>query len=271
MTPLPPSDEAQPPPYIYSSSSQQQQHEQHQQSSKKDVAAMPCSTSFATTTRMIASGGTDDDPENIHDEAKEEEEEVNSNNNITNNKLLEKKKESSDSLREKRYKYGPAAVDDDGDPCTISLVLTLWSNIMFVIGACFYVTMAAVGLQFEIQVQDYPDEVLVSQDDDIWVQYGFQDDYILNFGDEETGVWVTRYTTLYFLAAFCFLLTGFLDYGEKPSLMAANFIMAGAFGVASATVSQKDERLSDILNCVSVHLFCLEAMSHYFYRDWLFG
>jgi hypothetical protein len=83
------------------------------------------------------------------------------------------------------------------------------------------------------------------------------------------GIWVSRYTTLYFLAALCFLLTGFLDYCQEPGIVAAIFIMAGAFGVASATVSEKDVRLSEILNSVSVHLFCLEAISQYLYRHWL--
>jgi hypothetical protein len=241
------------------------------------VVTAASSTSFRTM-RMTASGRTDvEDEDHAADAALvkdddlrllHKDEEMSSN---SSNKLLQKKSSilSNTSSRNSRRDRGPAAVSSDGDPCTISLVLTLWSNIMFAIASCFYVTLAVVGLQFETQVQDYPDEVYNSQDDEPWVEMGFQDDYILKFGDSETGIWVTRYTTFYFLAALCFLLTGFLDYCQEPGVVAAIFIMAGAFGVASATVSEKDERLSTILNSVSVHLFCLEAISHYLYRHWL--
>lgn len=147
----------------------------------------------------------------------------------------------------------------------------LVSNIFFVEASILYVALAVVGTGYEIEVQGIPDDVLWVDDDVSWAPYmgpgGYEDDYIFLVGQ----AWVSTYQILYFCAAFCFVVTGILDYVSMPGCSGIIFTLAGFFGVASAMCVEKLDYISSVLNSVSVHLFMLEAFNLAIYSEKLYG
>ena len=91
--------------------------------------------------------------------------------------------------------------------------------------------------------------------------YGFDDDYLFDADPSEAEVWVSQYQVIYFFAALCFLLTGFLELYIERHVFHVLMILAGAFGMASAIFVESDVMLSNIFNAVSVHLYLLEGLS----------
>jgi len=87
----------------------------------------------------------------------------------------------------------------------------------------------------------------------------YDDDYV--FQVKATGTWVSKYMILYFSAALCFVFVGVLDLIREKHAFHVLMIIAGLAGVASAMMVEKDVRVSDILNLVSVHFFMLEAFT----------
>jgi hypothetical protein len=85
------------------------------------------------------------------------------------------------------------------------------------------------------------------------------DDYYL-FATK-SGVWVSRYQIVYFVAALCFVLSGGLDFIHKPWwILSLIFILAGICGLVSAMLVEEYEYLSEVFNSISVHLFMVEAV-----------
>jgi hypothetical protein len=85
----------------------------------------------------------------------------------------------------------------------------------------------------------------------------YDDDYV--FQVAATGTWVSRYMILYFVAALCFVFVGALDLIREKHAFHILMIIAGLTGVASAMLVEKDVQVSNILDCISVHFFFLEA------------
>jgi len=88
----------------------------------------------------------------------------------------------------------------------------------------------------------------------------YDDDYVFQVGSSG-DVWVSRYQILFFFAALCFVGVGVLDLLRERHAFHTLMILAGVFGVVSAVYVEEDIRLSNIFNCVSVHLFLFEAVT----------
>lgn len=85
------------------------------------------------------------------------------------------------------------------------------------------------------------------------------DDYIFTVGD--SGAQVSEYQMLYFSAACCFLLMGLLDVVRENAPFHILMVLAGLFGVISAVYVEENLHLSNIFDCVSVHLYLLEGVA----------
>ena len=85
------------------------------------------------------------------------------------------------------------------------------------------------------------------------------DDYVFEVGT--SNIQVSEYQILYFFASLCFLLLGVVDLAREKAPFHLLMILAGIFGVASSVYIEEDIHLSNILDCVSVHLFLFEGIS----------
>lgn len=84
------------------------------------------------------------------------------------------------------------------------------------------------------------------------------DDYLFEVGP--SNFQVSEYQVLYFFASSCFLLLGLIDLAREQAPFHLLMVLAGAFGVASAVFIEEDIHLSNILDCISVHLFLFEGI-----------
>jgi hypothetical protein len=84
------------------------------------------------------------------------------------------------------------------------------------------------------------------------------DDYVFEVGS--SNIQVSEYQLLYLFASLAFVFTGMIDLVREKKTFHLLMILAGAFGVASAVFVEEDIHLSNILDCISVHLFLLEGM-----------
>jgi len=88
------------------------------------------------------------------------------------------------------------------------------------------------------------------------------DDYVFPVaGLEEDDIWVSQYQILYFVAALCFVIVGFVDLFLEKRIFHIAMIVAGCFGLLAAVFVEANPRLSNIFGCVSVHFFLLEAVT----------
>lgn len=163
--------------------------------------------------------------------------------------------------------------DDDSNP---NFWFALTSNLIFLLGSCLYLVLAVESLEWYQYIYDYnvPKYVVDADDDWTWNDWYYnmtnynetddrspwEDDYVFQVKDDDVDSWVTRYMMFYFAAAFCFLLTGLLDFIRERHWFHLIMILAASFGIASSMLIVKDERLALIFNAVSVHLFALEAL-----------
>jgi hypothetical protein len=151
-------------------------------------------------------------------------------------------------------------------PCSGYFSLSLASNMCFVVASCFYLALAARELDYSIITQDLSDDVLLADDDYTWQMEApfVGDDYM--FATNGGAVLVSHYQMLYFAGALCFVCSGLLDCIKEPGWLGVVLILAGAFGLASAMLVEKNVYQSAVLNSVSVHLFLLEALGLFFER-----
>jgi hypothetical protein len=110
-----------------------------------------------------------------------------------------------------------------------------------------------------------PSNITDYTDDYTWYYYGWTDDYV--FQTPNKGTYVSKYQIIYSIAAFLFIMVGVFDCFMRARLLATWFILAGSFGFASAAILESNERLSNIFNCVSVQIFCVEAFTLLLRRD----
>jgi hypothetical protein len=114
--------------------------------------------------------------------------------------------------------------------------------------------------QYEKEVADYPDYILHADDDATWVEYGYEDDYV--FFTPRTKTWISEYAVLYFAASLGFVLAGLIDWYLWRDALSSVMILAAAFGLASASVADRDDETTSIwLNFVSVHLWLGDALA----------
>ena len=91
----------------------------------------------------------------------------------------------------------------------------------------------------------------------------YDDDYVFQVGPPEEDIWVSTYQIIYFFAALCFVFDGLLDVIRTRHVIHILMMLAGIFGVVSAIYVEEDIRLSNIFECVSVHLFLGEAFAFF--------
>lgn len=174
--------------------------------------------------------------------------------------------------------------------------LELVAKAIFVIGAAFYVASAVTLLGVLNWYQGVPHEVMDADDDATWWEYynktGAIPDYVLEAAGDDDETWSTWYSStfmeddyifevetsrldsptpvsqfmaLYFAATACFLLMGLLEMYIHRSrmwmvLLYAVIAIAAGLGLTSAMLTEKNNQLSTVFNCVSVHLFALAAL-----------
>ena len=141
--------------------------------------------------------------------------------------------------------------------------LELASIFFFVKGSTLYLICSISDHHYALQQMGLPPELRGVDDDAAWRSYQgdasmrMEDDDYIEFASER----VTWYQILYFFAAFSFVVTGILDMVEDRAAFHSLMVLAGAFGVASSIYIESDEKLSNILDCVSVHLFLFEGLA----------
>ena len=91
------------------------------------------------------------------------------------------------------------------------------------------------------------------------------DDYVFLVSSAR-DVWVSRYMILYFAAALCFVLVGWIDWYRERKAFHMFMILAGLFGLISSMLVEKDRTASTACNLVSVHFFFLEGLNLVWYR-----
>mmetsp|Transcript_6455 Transcript_6455/g.10260 ORF Transcript_6455/g.10260 Transcript_6455/m.10260 type:complete len:310 (-) Transcript_6455:497-1426(-) len=141
------------------------------------------------------------------------------------------------------------------------------ANAFFLLGSCLYVWVGVMNMSYEKEMLHIPQNISQADDDFAWSficnHTQLCDDYII--ADEDNDIWISRYQTVYFFSALCFVITGILECFYRNSgclnrILAFLFTMAGCFGVLSAIFTEENDSLSAIFNSVSVHLFVLEAI-----------
>ena len=85
------------------------------------------------------------------------------------------------------------------------------------------------------------------------------DDYV--FLVKSSNTWVSKYMIIYFCAALCFVIVGFLDLIREKKKFHVLMIIAGLTGLVSAMLVENYQYQSDIFNAISVHFFLLEALA----------
>lgn len=111
--------------------------------------------------------------------------------------------------------------------------------------------------------ENIPDFVLEADDDAVWLLYPeVGDDYVGEIRFHP----ISKEQIVYFFGALAFVLEGFLDFFAFPGIRGFCFILAGAFGLVSCFLQERDEYLSYIFNAISAHLFALEALGILFNR-----
>eukprot|EP00978_Attheya_sp_CCMP212_P004598 scaffold10034_cov53-Attheya_sp.AAC.1 len=137
--------------------------------------------------------------------------------------------------------------------------LTISSNVFFLIGSVFYLWISVLDLRWELENEGIPPWVMEADDVYTWYYYAPQveDDFVFNVGT----TWVSKYQMLFFVAAFSFVITGALAMARVGGCLDSIMLVAGIFGLASAMTLHHDERITLILSSISVHLFCLEAIT----------
>lgn len=145
------------------------------------------------------------------------------------------------------------------------------STLLFILGSVMYLFCAISDFQWRGKLLDVPEWLRGIDDDISWTKYRSEqnnneddDDSLFQVGSY--NVWVSKYQIIYFFGALSFVLTGIIDMWQEKAPFHALMILAGVFGVVSAFFVEEDEFLSDILDCISVHLFFLEGASM-FVRD----
>ncbi|KAI2509035.1 hypothetical protein MHU86_5411 [Fragilaria crotonensis] len=104
-----------------------------------------------------------------------------------------------------------------------TFMLDFTSKILFMVASACYVVVAAVGLNHPLRG--------------------------------------TKFMLVSLFAAFLFSVVGVIDMLLIPRIMGAIMILAGVFGILSVAI--QDILASKVMNCISVHLFLMEAIGQF--------
>jgi hypothetical protein len=120
-------------------------------------------------------------------------------------------------------------------------------------------------LEWEETIQGIPIEELKAGDDAVWSRYGLNDDdddYVFKIKwKHHFKIHVSKYMIMYFVAAFCFVVVGILEYLQyKKTFTGVFFILAGLFGVLASIFTEDNEDLSNNFDLISSVMFSLEAV-----------
>ena len=81
------------------------------------------------------------------------------------------------------------------------------------------------------------------------------------------GWWIGRYTTIYFSASFCFVVSGFVDFFREKHFFHIFMGLGGVTGCISAIYMYNSDLLSSIFDATSAHIFLLEAIKMFYEED----
>ena len=81
------------------------------------------------------------------------------------------------------------------------------------------------------------------------------------------GWWIGRYTTIYFSASFCFVVSGFVDFFREKHFFHIFMGLGGVTGCISAIYMYNSDLLSSIFDATSAHIFLLEAIKMFFEEE----
>lgn len=146
-----------------------------------------------------------------------------------------------------------------------SFLFTLVSNSFFFMASVLYLYLSINNFWYEQQVKDLPISVLEAEDDEVWEEWDYEDDYI--FQTKGAGIWVSEYTIVYVSAAMCFVFAGIVDLIHWRSMVNVLMILAADFGAAAAVYSETNPKTSHVLHMISVHLWLLEAFTVFYNRS----
>lgn len=174
--------------------------------------------------------------------------------------------------------------------------IALASNGIFVVASILYVTLSVLGVRIYQQVDGIPADVVYAQDDATWMQYfndtgmipdslylatddtpwtewyssvmpGAADDDTIFVMGSNNAIVVTQYMAVYFCAAVGFFITGGLGWWDNRAndlwgrLLYTLMVVAACFGIVSSTLVVTNPHMALVMNCISVHLFAIEAVS----------
>ena len=137
-----------------------------------------------------------------------------------------------------------------------SIRLAFLSHACFITASLFYVMLGFLNLAWFNDTKDrIPHDMIWSKDDEVWASWAAEnnDDTIIN--ERDMHVYQTK--LLYTLGAIGFVAVGFLDWMRFCDYLNAFMILAGISGIISGISYNKESTL----NCVSVHLYFLEAIN----------
>ena len=83
----------------------------------------------------------------------------------------------------------------------------------------------------------------------------------------KSGWWIGRYTTIYFSASLCFVVSGFVDVFREKHFFHIFMALGGVTGCISAIYMYNSDLLSSIFDVTSAHIFLLEAIKMFFEEE----
>jgi hypothetical protein len=151
-------------------------------------------------------------------------------------------------------------------------------NFLFVVASLLYLIIAVNDVQWQVEIQGVPEDVLAAEDDKVWTAYGIDDDdYVFKVRVmRHCKIHVSKYMILYLAAAVSFVALGVLEYYQYNKSFTGFFlILAGIFGVLAAITVEDYEHMSDNFDLISSCMFSLEAVQLFVdpapktYKCWL--
>jgi len=114
-----------------------------------------------------------------------------------------------------------------------------------------------MDLSWAKETEGIPGFVLDADDDAVWLLFpDVGDDYV----GEGRFHPISKEQIVFFFGALAFVIEGFWDFFSYPGIRGFFFILAGAFGMVSCILQERDEYMSSIFKSISAHLYALEAI-----------
>ncbi|KAL7460120.1 hypothetical protein ACHAXS_000586 [Conticribra weissflogii] len=137
-----------------------------------------------------------------------------------------------------------------------SIHLAFLSHACFIVASLFYIALGVVHLSwFNDTKGKIPNDLMHKDDDQIWEDWanGSENEYIIDLREQHR----LQTKMLYTIGAYFFVVVGVLDWMRFCDILNMFMILAGITGMISG-ISHSH---SAIWDCVSVHLYFLEAIN----------